>query len=112
MKSVIVAIALPLIAGCATPKYWGATGGNPSDGLVQLFYVHTPFEYGQIRASQGLAIATGVANFGTTRALSAQAHKNPCAARWGNSTAWKPPSLRIIGARSDALPKRRGASGS
>lgn len=63
MKSVIVAIALPLIAGCATPKYWEAPGGNPSDGLVQLSYVHTPFEYGQIRASQGLAIATGRCQF-------------------------------------------------
>ncbi|MBI6978204.1 MULTISPECIES: YecR family lipoprotein [Pseudomonas] len=63
MKSVIVAIALPLIAGCATPKYWEATGGNPSDGLVQLSYVHTPFEYGQIRESQGLAIATGRCQF-------------------------------------------------
>ncbi|MEW5753873.1 MULTISPECIES: YecR-like lipofamily protein [Pseudomonas] len=63
MKSIIVAIALPLFAGCATPKYWEATGGNPSDGLVQLFYVRTPFEYAQIRESQGLAIATGRCRF-------------------------------------------------
>lgn len=79
MKSVIVAIALPLIAGCATPKYWEATGSNPSDGLVQLFYVRTPFEYAQIRESQGLAIATGRCQFWNyARAERAGAQKSVC----------------------------------
>ena len=79
MKSIIVAIALPLIAGCATPKYWEATGGNPSDGLVQLFYVQTPFEYAQIRESQGLAIATGRCQFWNyARAERAGAQKSVC----------------------------------
>ncbi|KRP69629.1 MULTISPECIES: YecR family lipoprotein [Pseudomonas] len=57
MKSVIVAIALPLFAGCATPKYWEATGSSATS------YVRTPFEYAQIRESQGLAIATGRGQF-------------------------------------------------
>ncbi|AZE99476.1 hypothetical protein C4J95_2014 [Pseudomonas orientalis] len=81
MKSAIVVIplALPLLAGCATPKYWEATGGNPSDGLVQLSYVHTPFEYGQIRESQGLAIATGRCQFWDyQRAERAGAEKSQC----------------------------------
>lgn len=79
MKPVIVAIALPLFAGCVTPKYWEATGGNPSDGLVQLSYVHTPFEYGQIRESQGLAIATGRCQFWDyARAERAGAEKSVC----------------------------------
>ena len=79
MKSIIVAIALPLFAGCATPKYWEATGGNPSDGLVQLFYVQTPFEYAQIRESQGLAIATRRCQFWNyARAERAGAQKSVC----------------------------------
>ncbi|WP_458371879.1 YecR family lipoprotein [Pseudomonas lactis] len=52
---------------------------NPSDGLVQLSYVRTPFEYAQIRESQGLAIATGRCQFWDyARAERAGAQKSVC----------------------------------
>lgn len=65
MNPTIVAIpvATSLLAGCATPKYWEATGGGPAEGRVQPSYEDTPFEYSQTRESQGLAIATGRCQF-------------------------------------------------
>ena len=55
------------------------TGGNPSAGLVQLSYVHTPLEYVQIRESQGLVIATGRCQFwDCQRAERAGAEKSQC----------------------------------
>jgi hypothetical protein len=65
MKYIIAAapLVLYLLAGCATPNYLEATGGSQLDGLVQVSYPKGPFEYGQSRESQGLAIATGRCQF-------------------------------------------------
>jgi hypothetical protein len=81
MKFIIAAVlpALYLLAGCATPKYWEATGGNQSDGLVQLSYQKGPFEYGQSRESQGLTTATGRCQFWDyKRAEPSGAEKSVC----------------------------------
>ncbi|MGF6094958.1 YecR family lipoprotein [Pseudomonas sp. 18175] len=65
MKPIIAALPLTLLllAGCATPKFWEATGGSKADGVVQLSYEQGQFENGQSDAAQGLKIATGRCQF-------------------------------------------------
>ncbi|MBP5075939.1 YecR family lipoprotein [Pseudomonas chlororaphis] len=53
-----LALATLVLAGCATPKQWEATGGSKTDGVVQISYEQGQFENGQSDAAQGLAVAT------------------------------------------------------
>lgn len=45
------------LAGCATTKEWGATGGSRADGTVKLSYQYGLFEKPQVSAQQGIELA-------------------------------------------------------
>ncbi|MGF6095688.1 YecR family lipoprotein [Pseudomonas sp. 18175] len=81
MRPIIATIplALLLLAGCATPKQWEATGGSKSDGMVQLSYEQGQFENGQSNEAQGLTAATGRCQFwGYKGAERSGAEKSVC----------------------------------
>ena len=59
MKRLIVVftIGVSCISGCATQKFWSATGGSRSDGTVKLSYQYGGFESPRVSSEQGAQLA-------------------------------------------------------
>ena len=54
---VVLSLTLVLLAGCATTKQYGATGGSRADGTVKLSYQYDEFEKPVVDPQQALALA-------------------------------------------------------
>ncbi|WP_426041526.1 YecR family lipoprotein [Brevundimonas sp. TWP2-3-4b1] len=57
LKWATLAVALVVVAGCATAKTWQATGGSRSDGTVRLSYEVGLLEVPTVDDAQGLTLA-------------------------------------------------------
>lgn len=54
---VVLATALVMLAGCATTKQYGATGGSRADGTVKLSYQYGGFEKPVVDPQQAITVA-------------------------------------------------------
>ncbi|WP_237673833.1 YecR family lipoprotein [Vreelandella profundi] len=57
LKVTLTALAVVMLAGCASPKTMQATGGSKSDGTVEMSYEYGPFESPQVNTAQGVKAA-------------------------------------------------------
>lgn len=56
-KTLIMLVAVALLAGCATQKQWSATGGSRADATVKMSYEYNEFEKPVLNDAEAQAMA-------------------------------------------------------
>lgn len=81
-NAVVLVASLMLLAGCATPKQYGAVGGSRADGTVKLSYQHLGLESPVVDPEQALTLARSKCSaWGYTDAEPFGTEIKTCAAR-------------------------------